>query len=130
MKVFISHVSKDRALAKYLADELNQGGFEVWRAEEQILPGENWALKIGHALEESDAMVVLVSPDSVASPSVRNEINYALGASNYAGRVIPVVVRPTKEMPWFLRTLKPLRLGKDRVKVSKSIIDGLQRSQG
>lgn len=130
MKVFFSYAHKDGELARYLTRQLSEDGFEVWSAEEEILPGDNWALKIGHALEESDAMVVLVSPDSVRSPRVREEINYALGSSKYADRVIPVVVRPTEGMPWFLRSLTTLRLGKDRGRLGKRIISQLHRAAG
>jgi hypothetical protein len=33
----------------------------LWDESEEVLPGENWAKKIGDALEKSDAMVVLES---------------------------------------------------------------------
>ena len=128
MKVFISHAQQDRTLADDLAARLSDAGYEVWRAEEQLLPGENWALKIGQALEESDAMVVLVSPESVRSQSVREEINYALGSPNYAGRVIPVLVRPTAEMPWVFRKLNVVPAGKSRVKLGNTIINALQQT--
>ena len=126
MRVFISHSHEDRELADYLADRLSEAGHAVWRPEEQLLPGDNFALKTGQALAESDAMVILVSPQSVRSQSVRGEINYALGSPNYAGRVIPVMVRPTKDMPWFLRTLDAVEVGTNRDQASKSIIDALQ----
>ncbi len=130
MKVFISYGHQDSELADYLADRLCEAGHAVWRSEEEVLPGENLALKVGQALEESDAMVVLVSPESIRSQWVREEINYALGSPNYAGRVIPVLVRPTKDMPWFLRTLKAVKVGTNRDQVSKNIIDALQRTPG
>lgn len=129
MKVFISYAYQDRTLADDLGARLSDAGYAVWRAEEQLLPGENWALKIGKALEESDAMVVLVSPESVRSQSVREEINYALGSPNYAGRVIPVLVRPTAEMPWFFRKLNVVPAGKNRVKLGNTIINALERTQ-
>lgn len=128
MKVFISSARQDRILADDLAARLSDAGYEAWRAEEQLLPGENWALKIGQALEECDAMVVLVSPESVRSQGVREEINYALGSPNYAGRVIPVLVRPTAEMPWFFRKLNVVPAGKSRVKLGNTIINALQRT--
>ena len=126
IQVFLSHVSEDRELANYLGERLSESGFQVWWAEERLLPGENWARATGDALEQSDAMIVLVSPDSASSRRVREELNYALGASNYAGRVIPVVVRPTKKMPWILRKMKVLRAGKDREQLSKRVIEQLQ----
>ena len=47
-------------------------------------------------------MVVLLSPDSAASEGQRREIDFALVSDQYAGRVIPVFIRPTKNFPWIL----------------------------
>lgn len=128
MKVFISHGHQDRDLASFLRHELAKDGFDAFQAEDEVLPGDNWALKAGQALEDSDAMVVLVSPDSVRSRRVRREIDFALGSSKYAGRVIPVVVEPTEDMPWFLRKLTPVKVGRNRAQLSKRIIDQLRLS--
>jgi hypothetical protein len=62
MQVFISHSSKDTPVARQLARRLSKAGLKAWFAEDEILPGDNWAKKIGEALEESDLMVVLVTP--------------------------------------------------------------------
>ncbi|ACK72657.1 conserved hypothetical protein [Gloeothece citriformis PCC 7424] len=104
MKVFISHSHTDTKLAKKVADTLRQAGFEVWD-ESQLLPGENWAKSIGNALEESDAMVVLLTPSSVHSSYVNNEVGYALGTRKYKGRLIPVIAAPSEQLdrediPW------------------------------
>ncbi|MFH0980739.1 MAG: toll/interleukin-1 receptor domain-containing protein [Planctomycetota bacterium] len=126
MKVFISYAPQDKKLAEYLSQRLSKKGFEVWRPEEQILPGENWALKYGQALEDSDAMIVLVSPEALRSRGVREEIQYALSSMQYADRVIPVVVRPTRKMPWFLRKLPLLSVGKSRTRLSQSLLKHLR----
>ena len=129
MRVFISHVSQEDKLAGLLADQLTGAGFHVWRAEEQLLPGDNWALKTGRALEESDAMIVLVSPEAARSQWVRREIDFALGSPNYAGRVIPILVRPTDDMPWVLRSLTSFRASKDSAQLSRKVIHQLQKAQ-
>jgi hypothetical protein len=60
MQVFISHSSKDKPIARQLAHRLSEAGLKVWFPEDEILPGDNWAKKVGQALEESDLMVVLI----------------------------------------------------------------------
>ena len=65
---------------------------------------------MGRALEESEAMVVLLTPAAIHSPDVRRNIEYALGAKNYSNRLIPVVVGdperiPAKEIPWIVRRM-------------------------
>lgn len=130
MKIFMSHSIHDKNLAEDLARRLADGGFEVWRAAEQVLPGENFALKIGRALEESDAMIVLVSPDSMRSEQVRGEISYALASPRYAGRVVPIVIRQTDEMPWILRRFETLRAGRSRAELSKRVVNRLRHARG
>ena len=91
MKVFISHAHENEALAKKLGKALKRAGWDVWD-DEQILPGDNWAEKIGQALEESQAMVVLLTGAALSSSNVRWEIDYALGTKRLKNRLIPVLV--------------------------------------
>src|SRR2546426_6577819 len=109
MQVFISYSLKDQAIAKELSSGLSAEGVRVWLAAEEVLPGENLPLEIGKALRRSDALVVLLSPDSVESRGVRSEIAYALSSPKFEGRVVPVIVKPTKDIPWFLQTFPMLR---------------------
>jgi hypothetical protein len=108
MKIFISYSHKDQKIAKELTSELAAAGMKVWLAEDEVLPGENFSLQVGKALEQSDAMVVLVSPDAIQSQSVRHEIAYALSSPKFEQRLVPVMVKPTKNIPWFLETLHPI----------------------
>jgi len=109
MQVFISHSQKDRKLAKELSARLSAAGVMVWLADERVLPGDNLPLEVGKALQRSDAMVVLLSPDAVESRDVRSEIAYALSSPKFEGRVVPVIVKPTKTIPWLLQTLPMIR---------------------
>ncbi|MCI0489340.1 MAG: toll/interleukin-1 receptor domain-containing protein [Blastocatellia bacterium] len=116
MQVFISHShsSKDTAVARQLARLLSEGGLRVWFAEDHILPGDNWAEKVGQALEESDLMVVLVTPHAFESGWQKEEIQYALTAGRYKGRLIPVFLGSQSEgssdVPWILRKLNPVQI--------------------
>lgn len=114
MKVFISHAHNDKPLARKLAGVLEHAGFDVWH-DELVLPGDNWANEIGKNLEDSDAMVVLLTPASLNSKTVRDELKYALGAKNFSHRLIPVVVgspedHSEKKIPWILRRLNVINL--------------------
>jgi len=128
MKIFISYTSEDEELANDVAARLTEAGHEVWYSGARVLPGDNAALQIGGALEESDAMIVLVSPQAMRSAWVRQEINYALGSPKYAGRVIPVLVEPTDEIPWILEKLKAIRSVGNRGEVSRRILTQLGQS--
>ena len=104
MNVFISHAEKDRPYATTLSRALVHAGLRVWEPN-GVQPGDNWALKAGEALAEADAVVVLLSPDSVASEWVRREIEFAISSPRFKHRLIPVLVRPTRDVPWILQEL-------------------------
>jgi len=133
MKVFISHSHKDEGLAKKIANVLTKSGLDVWD-DREILPGDNWADKISHALVESNAMVVLLTPESLQSRSVRHDIEYALGEERYSKRLLPVIVGSesdilTEDVPWILRRLKAVNLEesvsdeKDLQPIAQALLD-------
>ena len=110
MKVFMSHSHSDAVLAARVSNALENNGLEVWDPDRELLPGDNWAGEVARALEESDAMVVLLTPAAAGSRWVKREIEYALGAKNFSNRLIPVVVGdrdqfPTHEIPWIVRRM-------------------------
>jgi hypothetical protein len=105
MKVFISHAAKDRQFADKLAKTLIEHGLDVSYPVSDLLPGDNWLLKAGRALDEANAMVVLLSPDAVASPGVLSEIEHAIKSPRFRGRLVPVMLRRTADYPWILKRL-------------------------
>ena len=110
VRVFLSYAQDDAALAQRLREALAESGLEVSDPDRDHLPGENWDGEVARALEESQAMVVLLTPAAVSSPNVKRNIEYALGAKNYSNRLIPVVVGnldrfPTAEVPWIVRRM-------------------------
>ena len=127
MKVFLSYSSEDQEAAQELASQLAKAGLDVWDPAEALFPGDNWPLGIGKALEESTAMVVLISPESVKSDSVQHNLQYALSAPQYKGRVIPVLVRPTKDIPWVLKKFPIVRIGHDLREAVRQIAEYVKR---
>ncbi len=110
VRVFLSYAYDDAALAERFREALADSGLEVSDPDRDHLPGDNWAGEVARALEESQAMVVLLTPAALSSPHVKRNIEYALGAKNYSNRLIPVVVGglkrfPRKEVPWIVRRM-------------------------
>jgi hypothetical protein len=118
MKVFLSHSSNDRDdrdLIRKITDELKQSGMEVWDDTREIYPGDNWAQVTSQALEESQAMVVLLTPESADSKWLHWDIQFALGNIAYKNRLIPVLVGdPNKfsqeSIPWIFKQLRVINL--------------------
>jgi TIR domain len=118
MQVFISYSDTDVDLAERVAGALRESGFQVWDPAFQVLPGDNPGEKLAQALEESSAMVILLTPSSLKSPHVASELSYALGDRDYKGRVIPVIAAPPEQLPleqipWVLRRFQMIQLPKD-----------------
>jgi isopentenyl diphosphate isomerase/L-lactate dehydrogenase-like FMN-dependent dehydrogenase len=119
MKVFINYSPKDRELATELVSRLKAAGLDAWFDKSEILPGDNWAEKTSEGLKESDAMVVLLTPNSLASETVQANISYALGEKSFRHRVVPVLVGDvgksgSDSIPWILKKLKPVSLGESQ----------------
>lgn len=62
------------------------------------------------ALAQSEAMVVLLTPESLKSRWVQSDIDYAIGHKEYANRLVPVVIGahkefPMNDIPWILKRL-------------------------
>jgi hypothetical protein len=132
MSVFISYSAADKALARQLAAQLNADGIGVWDVEQEVLPGDNLSRKVGEALEESEAVVVLLSPSALRSRGVRSEIEFALGSKKLRNRLFPVLVRPVRaqRIPWILRKLKDpslLSIADDPIGGSKRVAKTLRR---
>jgi hypothetical protein len=88
---------------------LREAGLEVWDPGQELLAGSDFTSDLKEALDTAEAVVVLISPEAMESRWVSHEIEYALGAKHLRGRLIPVVIRPTKEIPWILNTLHMIR---------------------
>jgi len=112
-------------MAEEVRARLASAGLKVWDPAGEILPGENWATKVGDALKKSEAMVVILSPRSLQSLSVRRGIEYALGEPNFKGRLIPVVTHRGMKIPWILRTLSVVGPDRDPDSISRQVVKAL-----
>ncbi len=75
-KIFISHSSKDNEFAKQLAEALTGVGVDVWLDVSDIRLGANWSSEVQRGLDECDAMLVVITPEAMASKNVANEWQY------------------------------------------------------
>lgn len=75
--LFVSYSHKDSALVYPEIERLHQLGFRIWY-DEGIDPGNEWPDEVAKALDLSSFFLVFVSPRSVESKNVRNEINFAI----------------------------------------------------
>jgi hypothetical protein len=98
-------------------------------APQDISPGDNWAREIARALEKAEAVVLLLSPDAVASDLVRQEIEFAISSPRFKNRLIPILVRPTSEVSWILKELPQWLEAPDPLIAARSIAEVLETPQ-
>lgn len=75
--VFINYASRDRQFASRIVADLNRSGIETWFDAVDLGVG-NFLNVLGKAVDEADAMIVVVSKNSIPSEWVKLELNYAL----------------------------------------------------
>jgi len=75
--LFVSYAHRDSAAVYPMLLKFTQQGYQVWY-DEGIEPGIEWPEEIANALDKSSLFVVFITPNSVNSENVRNEINFAL----------------------------------------------------
>lgn len=75
--MFISYSHRDSGAVYPIIGQFHKHEYNVWY-DEGIEPGIEWPEEIANALNASKLFVVFISPNSVASENVRNEINFAL----------------------------------------------------
>src|SRR5471030_328004 len=75
--VFISYASHDAAVAQKVCAALEAAGFSCWMAPRDVKPGAQYADAIVRAINESQAVVLVLSASAVASSHVRREVERA-----------------------------------------------------
>ena len=102
--VFLSYARSDGELMRRLHGRMTRDGRDVWVDWEDIPPTVDWLEEIRGAIEAADVFVFIMSPESVASKTCREEIRHAL---SFNKKIVPVVVRDvgTDQIPDSLRKL-------------------------
>lgn len=86
---FFSYCRDDSEFALRLAEELKAAGASVWLDQLDISPGERWDRAVGDAINDCPRMLVILSPASVNSTNVMDEVSFALEARK---TVIPILL--------------------------------------
>ena len=91
MKAFLSHSSKDKKIAREIADAICVRGGEVWLDERELSVGSQLASALSMALGQIDTFIILVTENSVGSPWVKYEIDQVMPlVVERSIRIIPI----------------------------------------
>jgi hypothetical protein len=103
--VFISYSRKDETRAVEIQEAIKKSGLHVWRDKDQIMAGDLFVKKIEEALEQTYAVIILISKNSMESNWVEEEYCRAISISNSLQnplRIIPVLIGGVTSPPGFL----------------------------
>ncbi len=92
-RIFISYSRTDEAFARRLAASLSQLGADVWIDIEDIPAGMKWSRAIQDGLDLGELLILIISPDSMASQNVEDEWQYYLDQRK---PVIPILWKPAR----------------------------------
>lgn len=97
-QLFISYSHKDTEFVRRLTDSFAAQNIEAWVDWEDIPPSVDWMKEIEKGIEQANAFVFIVSPDSIQSKVCGEEVAHAIKNGK---RIIPVVAREVdmKEAP-------------------------------
>ncbi len=121
-QVFISYKHDDGDFAELLRQKIEKAGYTVW-LDENILAGEEWREMIDRAIRDTDAVIVVMSPEARASEYVTYEWAYALGLGL---PVIPVMLRETTPLHPRLDVLQYLDFTRRRNRPWDELIEHLR----
>jgi hypothetical protein len=88
-RFFLSYSRRDQDFALRLAGALRAAGVGIWIDQFDILPSDRWDRVIETAIRDGIGMVLVLSPRSVASDHVLDEVAVTLDAGK---PVIPVLM--------------------------------------
>lgn len=123
---FFSYSRQDTAFALKLASDLRKNGAEVWLDQLDIKPGERWDQDVQTALTKCASLLVILSPASVDSINVMDEVGFALEGQKL---VIPVLYRDC-EIPFRLRRVEYVDLRNDYEKGLQELLKMLHPAAG
>src|SRR5512135_1913329 len=96
-KLFLSYGRHDAvSVAVRLKKDLEDAGYEVWMDSSEIKAGTAWMNEISKGLNESQAVVALLSPHAVRVAGIDGSSNDSVCldeiayAREYPGKILPV----------------------------------------
>src|SRR5258706_11624768 len=95
-RVFLSYDREDSDFAEIVQARLSKAGHETLMDFDILDAGESWREALDQAIRESDALVVVMTPEAATSAYVSYEWAFALGARI---KVIPLEYKTTEFHP-------------------------------
>lgn len=86
---FLSYARADAPIALKFADDLIAGGLSLWVDQYDIRPSQHWDRAVETAVRGCGGFIVILSPRSVASANVADEVSVAVDDGK---TIIPILI--------------------------------------
>jgi hypothetical protein len=100
-QIFISYSRKDIGFIRKLAGDLEKAGYDVWWDLTDLRGGDDWPRVIPKAIQASQYVIVVLTPNSIISDWVEKEYTQALSLRK---KIIPIMLERS-EIPFALNTI-------------------------
>lgn len=92
--LYIAYTREDALFAVQLAEDLNDLGVEVWLDLQEISATADWEAAQRAAIEASEGLIAVLSPEALRRDHMRREVQQAFTA----GKQVHLAV--TRRVPW------------------------------
>jgi serine/threonine protein kinase len=101
-RVFVSHSTKDREFVeREIISQLEQNGIKTWYSKVDIQTAAEWERSILHGLESCPWFLLVMSPKSVSSEWVKDELTWAI--DKRPNRIVPVLIEDCELRDFHIR---------------------------
>ena len=123
-RLFISYSHKDSELVTSIVRKLALSGYKIWMDDKDIVPGDNYILKIAEGVHRSDVYVIFLTKASTDSNYVTAELSYAVkrAIEEPQFKIIPILLEKVS-IPDIISHLDYI----DATSISSSVIHQINR---
>ncbi len=122
--LFISYAREDGEFALRLAQDLREAGMAIWIDQLDIPTGARWDDAVEEALKACASFLIILSPASVSSKNVKDEIAFALDEDV---PIVPVLYRAC-DVPLRLRRFQRVDCAADYARGVKLLLANLRKA--
>ena len=123
-QIFISYSRRNADEVYSIVTILEGAGFDVWLDKDDIPGGKQWPEKIVQGIKNSDYYVIFISPASVNSDIVADELTLAYAEKNTRNlTIIPVILTQTE----YPEKIQLQLAGTNWIDFSENIQQGLEK---
>src|SRR5437763_17113820 len=125
ISLFISYAHADSAFVDRLEADLRKEGFDPWVDRQRLKGGQRWRRELQDAVKRAQVLLIVLSPDAVASNNVQIEYDYVLDLGKL---VIPLYYRQC-EVPMELRAIQWIDFRHSYEQGLAALLDAVHRQQ-